>query len=55
MVPRLATLSPAELDTLQAVLNFNTFKHVIDKAEGTDFEAVVALRKLLSEGYLEVE
>jgi hypothetical protein len=37
------------------VLNFNTFKTVVDKTEGTDHEAVTSLRKLLAEGYLEVD
>jgi hypothetical protein len=55
MVPKLSALSPAELDTLQLVLNFNTFKHIVDKTEATDHEAVNNLKKLLAEGYLEVD
>ena len=55
MVPKLSELSKGELDTLQLVLNFNTFKHVVDKTAGTDHEAVTALKKLLAEGYLEVD
>lgn len=55
MVPKLSDLTKQELDTMQLVLNFNTFKHVVDKTEGTDHEAVINVRKLLAEGYLEVD
>ena len=55
MVPKLSDLTKAELDTLQMVLNFNTFKAVVDKSEDTDFNVIKGLHKLLREGYLEVD
>ncbi|MBI5509637.1 MAG: DUF4388 domain-containing protein [Deltaproteobacteria bacterium] len=55
MVPKLSDLKPVELDTMQMVLNFNRIKAVVDKATGTDHEALTAIHKLLKNGYIEVE
>jgi len=55
LVPKLSELDTEDLDTLQLVLNFNTFKSVIDKTPGTDHEAVTRIHKLLRAGYLETD
>lgn len=55
MVPRLADLSPGELDTVQAAHNHAGFKSVVDKSEYTDYEAISNVKKLMASGYLEVQ
>lgn len=55
MVPKLSELSKDELDTMQIVLNFNDIKSVLDKTDSTDHQAITNLKKLLAEGYLEVD
>jgi len=55
MVPKLSELKPGELDILQMVINFNRLKAVIDKTPGTDHAAIVAVHRLLKDGYIEVE
>lgn len=55
LVPRLADLSPRELDTLQLAINFGTYQAVLDKDPRTDHAVIMELVKLLRGGYLDVE
>ncbi len=54
LVPKLSELKPDELDTLQAAINQNDFKSVVEKAPCTDFEAIRNVKQLMKEGYLEL-
>jgi len=55
MVPKLSDLDGSHLDALQLVLNFNTYKAIVEKAPGTDFEIISRVHSLLRDGYLETE
>lgn len=53
MVPRLSELSKSELDTMQAIMNFDTYQMVLDKDPRPDHSVVMDVHKLLREGYVE--
>jgi hypothetical protein len=55
MVPKLSSLKPPELETLQLAINHGNLQAVVDKTPGPDHEALVNLHKLVTKGYLEVE
>ena len=55
MMPRLAQLSPTELEVLQDLLNFGCLEDTLDASIETDHVIYTTLQKLLKQGYLEVE
>lgn len=55
MMPRLAQLSPVELEVLQDLLNFGCLEDTLDASTETDHVIYTTLQKLLKLGYLEVE
>ncbi len=55
LMPRLSDLSKSELDTLQAVMNFDHYQDVLDKDPRADHAVVMDVHKLLKQGYVEAE
>jgi hypothetical protein len=55
LMPRLSELSKSELDTLQSIMNFDTYQMVLDKDQRSDHAVVMDVHKLLREGYVEQE
>jgi pSer/pThr/pTyr-binding forkhead associated (FHA) protein len=55
LMPRLSELTKSELDTLQSIMNFDTYQMVLDKDQRSDHAVVMDVHKLLREGYVEQE
>jgi hypothetical protein len=53
--PRLAELSPPELDVLQVAYNHHLVADVLDRCPGTDLDVCTHLVSLIERGYLQVE
>ena len=52
--PALKELQPAELDTLQLVINYGQFQAVLDRSPRTDLETAQTLLTLIQKDYVTV-
>ncbi|HEY2736740.1 MAG TPA: hypothetical protein VGI70_22220, partial [Polyangiales bacterium] len=52
--PALKELQPAELDTLQLVINYGQFQAVLDRSPRTDLETAQTLLTLMQKDYVTV-